>query len=347
MPAMNIARAMKRIDNAFDLLFIGKRDGIEKEIVSRYGFAVKEIDAVPLRRSLSGIARFLLSWRRACRQISGIMDSFGPAAVVATGGYVSAPAMRMARKKNIPLFIQEQNSLPGLATRFGARYAKTIFTAYDRASESLGRQKCRNVGNPIRDDISVGGRETAYEMFGLDPRKNTLLILGGSSGARSINDTILKLLRQRFLPEGWQVLWQTGRAGHPHIDDSLRSGNIAGIEVRSFIDDMPSALALADLVVSRAGAMALAEMAAAGMPSILIPYPHAAGDHQMLNARVLESGGAAIVVPEKEMDKRLPDLLIRLFEDTESRKMMGSAARAMARPDAAQTIAAQILEEIK
>ena len=346
MPAINIALAIRKIDNDCEALFIGKRDGIERGIVSGYGFAVEEIDVVPMHRTPSGIARFLVHWSRACRQTIRIMETFGPAAVVGTGGYVSAPAMRMARKKRIPLFIQEQNSLPGLATRFGAKYAEIIFTAYEKASEYLDSQKCRNVGNPIRSDICDGLKETAYEKFGLSPQKNTLLIVGGSSGARSINDAVMKLLRQRFLPEGWQLLWQTGKADYHRIDDSLKSCDSVSVVIRPFIDDMPSAYALADLAVSRAGAMALAEIEAVGLPSILIPYPHAAGDHQMLNARVLQDKGAAIVIPEKEKDTRIGDVLSRLFQDADSRQKVGSAARAVARPDAAGNIAAAILARI-
>ncbi len=344
MPAINIALAVKRIDDVCELLFIGKRDGIERGIVSGYGFAIEEIDVVPMRRTLSGIVRFLISWRRACRQTSGILKAFHPDAVIGTGGYVSAPAMRMAGRRGIPLFIQEQNSLPGLAARFGAKYAEIVFTAYDKASEYLDSQKCCNVGNPIREDICDGVRETAYGKFGLDPGKNTLLVLGGSSGARNINESMLRLLSEGFLPEGWQLLWQTGKADYARIDDSLKSSKDVNVVIEPFIDDMPSAYALADLVVSRAGAMALAEIAAVGLPSVLIPYPHAAGDHQMLNARVLQDKGAAIVISEKEMDTRIEDVLSRLFQDTESRKKMASAARAMARPDAARNIAAIILE---
>lgn len=347
MPAINIALAIRRMISDCEALFIGKHDGIEREIVSGYGFALEEIDVMPLRRTPFGIARFLISWRKACMQTSGIIEAFKPAAVVGTGGYVSAPAMRTARKRGIPLFIQEQNSLPGLATRFGAKYADIIFTAYEKASEYLDPAKCTNVGNPIRGDISGAGRESACEKFGLDSGKKTVLILGGSSGARSINQTILKLATHQFFPEGWQLLWQTGRADYSLIYESMKSAGITGVEIRPFIEDMPSAYALADLIVSRAGAMALAEIAAVGLPSILIPYPHAAGDHQMLNARVLEEAGAAVVIPENDMDAKISGILSRLFENVESRRRMGSAARAMARPDAARNIAATILGRIK
>jgi UDP-N-acetylglucosamine--N-acetylmuramyl-(pentapeptide) pyrophosphoryl-undecaprenol N-acetylglucosamine transferase len=347
MPAINIALAMREIESECQPLFVGKRNGIEKNIVSRHGFAVEEIDVVPLRRTPLGVARFLISWKRACRQTSRILDVFRPEAVVGTGGYVSAPAMRMAGKRGIPLFIQEQNSLPGLATRFGAKYAETIFIAYDKASEYLDSDKCRNVGNPIRDDISRGERNTAYGKFGLDAGKNTLLVLGGSSGARSINEAIMKLARQRFLPAGWQLLWQTGKADYSRMAGFLESGDIEGVEIRSFIEDMPSAYAVADLVVSRAGAMALGEIAAVGLASILIPYPYAAGDHQMLNARILGDAGAAVVIPENEMGTKLGDILSRLFEDEESRKTIADTAHEMARPDAARNIAAVILDRIK
>lgn len=346
VPAVNIALAMRGIDDTTTPLFIGKRSGIEREMVEKLGFDIKEIDAVGMRRTPAGFLKFLLNWRRSYRQTVAIMKEFGPAAVVGTGGYVSAPAVRAAHKLSIPIYIQEQNSLPGLTTRIGNRYADIVFTAYESAAKYLDADKCRLVGNPIRQDIIGEKRESAYLQFDLDPQKDTLLILGGSSGAESINAVVAAMVSERFFPENWQILWQTGHRNYSDISRSIPSDSLNGTIV-PFIDDMPAAYSIADLVLSRAGAMALSEISAVGLPAILMPYPHATGDHQTLNAKRLEDAGAAIIVPEKEMGKRLRNTLNYLFADDGLREKMSAAARKMGRPDAAKVIARTILDRIQ
>lgn len=346
VPAINIALAMKSIDDATMPLFIGKRNGIERQMVEKLGFDIREIDAVGMRRTPAGFLKFLLNWRRGYRQTVGIMKEFGPAAVVGTGGYVSAPAVRAAHKLNIPIYIQEQNSLPGLTTRMAGRYADIVFTAYESAAKYLDADKCQLVGNPIRPDLIGGNREEAYLQFGLDSQKDTLLVLGGSSGAESINAIVSTLVSERFFPKNWQMLWQTGQRNYPDISRLIPADSLNGAIV-PFIDDMPAAYAIADLVLSRAGAMALSEITAVGLPAVLIPYPYATGDHQTLNAKKYEDAGAAIIVPEKEMERRLREILNRLLEDDNLRKKMSAAAGKMGRPDAAEVIARTILDRIK
>jgi len=346
VPAINIALAMRSIDNTATPLFIGKRDGIEREMVERFRFDIREIDAVGMRRTPVGFLKFILNWRRGYRQTLKIMEKFEPMAVVGTGGYISAPAVRAAHKLNIPIYIQEQNSLPGLTTRIGNRYADIVFTAYETAAKYLDADKCQLVGNPIRRDLIGGDRESAYLQFDLDPQKDILLVLGGSSGAESINEIIGAMVLERFFPENWQILWQTGRRNYSNISRSVPTGSLSG-GIVPFIDDMPAAYAITDLVLSRAGAMTLSEISVIGLPAILIPYPHATGDHQTLNAKRLEDAGAAIIVPEKQMNKRLRNTLNYLIADDTLRKKMSAAARKMGRPDAAKVIARTILDRIK
>ncbi len=346
VPAINIALAMRSIDEKATPLFIGKRNGIERVMVERSGFDIREIDVVGMRRTPVGFLKFMLNWRRGYRQTLRIMEEFRPVAVVGTGGYVAAPAVRAARKLNIPIYIQEQNSLPGLTTRIGNRYADIVFTAYESAAEYLDADKCQLAGNPIRQDLLGGNRESAYLQFGLDPQKNTLLVLGGSSGAESINEIIGAIVSERFFPQDWQILWQTGRRNYPEISRSIPADSLNGTIV-PFIDDMPAAYAITDLVLSRAGAMALSEISAIGLPAVLIPYPYATGDHQTLNAKSLEDAGAAIIVPEKQMNKRLRNTLKYLIADDKLRREMSAAARKMGKPDAAKVIARTILDRIK
>jgi UDP-N-acetylglucosamine--N-acetylmuramyl-(pentapeptide) pyrophosphoryl-undecaprenol N-acetylglucosamine transferase len=346
VPAINIALAMRSIDDTTTPLFIGKRNGIEREMVERFGFDIMEIDVVGMRRTPVGFMKFVLNWRRGYRQTLRIMEEFEPLAVVGTGGYVSAPAVRAAHKLNIPIYIQEQNSLPGLTTRIGNRYAEIVFTAYEAAEKYLDAEKCQLVGNPIRQDIISENRESAYRQFDLDSQKNTLLVMGGSSGAENINRIIAEMILEQFFPENWQVLWQTGRRNYPDISRSVPVDRLNGAIV-PFIDDMPAAYAIADLVLSRAGAMALSEISAIGLPPILIPYPYATGDHQTMNAKRFEDAGAATVVSEKQMNKRLRNTLNYIMADDNLRMKMSAAARKMGRPDAAKVIARTILDRIK
>lgn len=346
VPAINIALAMRSIDDTTTPLFIGKRNGIEREMVERFGFDIMEIDVFGMRRTPVGFLKFVLNWRRGYRQTLRIMEEFEPLAVVGTGGYVSAPAVRAAHKLNIPIYIQEQNSLPGLTTRIGNRYADVVFTAYEAAEKYLDAEKCQLVGNPIRQDLISANTESAYMQFDLDPQKNTLLIMGGSSGAESINRIIAEMILEQFFPENWQVLWQTGRRNYSDISRSAPADSVNGAIV-PFIDDMPAAYAITNLVLSRAGAMALSEISAIGLPAILIPYPHATGDHQTMNAKRYEDAGAAIVVSEKQMNKRLRNTLNYIMADDNLRMKMSVAARKMGRPDAAEVIARTILDRIK
>jgi UDP-N-acetylglucosamine--N-acetylmuramyl-(pentapeptide) pyrophosphoryl-undecaprenol N-acetylglucosamine transferase len=345
MPAINIAQALTRKDKELKALFVGKRGGMEAAIVKRFGFQIKEIEVVALRRNLSGILKFALNWNKGLKQAFGIIDDFAPQVVVGTGGYVSAPLVRAAHKKGIPIFMQEQNSLPGLATRTLSKMAENVFIAYESATNYLPREKCRLVGNPIRPDILDGDREAAFSEFGLEPSRNTLLVMGGSSGARGINSAMMDMIDRSLIPPGWQLLWQIGQKEYEKISSATDKNKFCG-KILPFIDNMPGAYAIADLIVSRSGAMALAEIAVCGLPSILIPYPHATGDHQTLNAGEFVRTGAAMVIPESEVGESLANTLKDLFSDENMRSNMALAARKLARPEAAKIIAQTIVDKL-
>jgi len=345
MPAINIAREMKRIDKGVIPLFVGKRGGIERNIVARFGFDIEEIDVIGMKRSPMGIIRFLLNWNRSVKQALEVIERFDPVAVVGAGGYVSAPAIRAAHKMGKLIFLQEQNSLPGLAARSVAKFADTIFTAYESAGLYLGKSRCRVMGNPIRGDIAGSDRNESIRKFGLNPGKKTLLVLGGSSGAAGINETIAELILSDFLPGDWQILWQTGERDYDKSRLRIAGDKLKGAML-PFIDDMPAAYASADLVLSRAGAMALSEIEAARLASVLIPYPHATGDHQTLNAKILEKAGAAIVINEGKLSGTLKQILTSLFIDEKARNRMSAAAASLGKPNAAREISQIILDRI-
>ncbi len=343
MPALNIAEEMVSIKANVRPMFVGKKAGIERDIVGRHGFPAEEIDVVPMRRTPLGILKFMLRWNAGGKQAAGLISEFNPVAVIGTGGYVCAPVVRAAHKMKKKIFLQEQNSLPGLALRSVARYAELIFLAYDSSARFFASEKCRQVGNPVRSDLRHRDREISKRKFGLDPSRKTLLILGGSSGSSSLNQAAAGHVA-RLIPEGWQILWQTGSRDFGRIYEKW-SGSFNGA-IFPFIDDMPSAYAASDLALSRAGAMALSEIIAVGLPSVLVPYPHATGDHQTLNALSLEIEGAAVIVPEANIDSRLGSVLTGLFVNDAQRDEMRKAALAVSKPDAARVIAETILERI-
>ncbi|UCC80339.1 MAG: undecaprenyldiphospho-muramoylpentapeptide beta-N-acetylglucosaminyltransferase [Candidatus Zixiibacteriota bacterium] len=345
MPAINIAREMVILNNEIVPHFVGKKNGMESRIVKNNGFEIDEIDVIGMRRTISGIIKFAVKWFSGYRQAKNIINDTSPVAVVGTGGYISAPVVKAAYRKGIPIFLQEQNSLPGLASRTLSRYALVIFTAYESAAKYLNRAKCVMIGNPVRTDITSGDRIRSLQIFDLDSQMNTLLVLGGSSGARAINLAVLNFIKGDRLPDDWQILWQTGENDYQFIRSSV-SPDENRIKILAFIDDMPAAYSASDLVISRAGAMALSEITAVGLPSVLIPFPYATGDHQTLNAKALEESGAAVIIPEKEMNKKLEDIVRDLFNNASKRRSMSENARHLGKPGAAKAIAKTILEKI-
>ena len=345
MPAINIALELRRQDSQSQALFVGRKDGMEKAIVEKFGFEIREIEIAGLKRNPLGILRFIRKWRKGLSQAKRIVAEYKPALVVGTGGYVSAPAVRAARKARTPVFLQEQNSLPGLATRTLSKMAEKVFIAYENATKYIDKEKCLIVGNPVRPDLLDAVRDKSFGEFGLDPVKKTLLVIGGSSGARGVNYFMLDIVRSGKIQDTWQILWQTGQKDYIDISEALTGVRFSGKHL-AFIFNMPAAYAVADLIVCRAGAMTLAEIAVWGLPSILIPYPYATGDHQTLNARAFAASGAAIVMPESEMVEKLPAVMLELMAGDRKRKSMATAARAQARPDAARIIARTILERV-
>lgn len=345
MPAINIALSLEKLTAGVETMFVGRSGGMEAEIVRKFGFKLREIEAVGLRRNPAGLVRFLSKWNTSMKQAVEIVRDFGPSLVVGTGGYVSAPVVRAAHKMGKPVYLQEQNSLPGLATRSLGNIAETIFTAYENASRYLPAPKCRLVGNPVRPDLLKATRVASLAEFGLKSDRKTLLVVGGSSGARGINNVMLDLVNSRSIPDDWQLLWQVGQKDFVEIDASIPRDKFRG-RYLAFIDNMPGAYSVADLIVSRAGAMALAEIAAWGLPAILIPYPHATGDHQTINARQFEDRGGAVVIPEAETYLRLPIVLQDLLVNENLRTELARSCKSLARPDAANIIAKTIMDRI-
>jgi len=287
-----------------DIRFVGTRHGLEYRIRDTLGYPLDLINMRGLVRSFTPrnlLLPFVIVG--ALIKASLLLGRFSPDVVVGTGGYVSWPVLRMAHARRIPTVLQEQNSYPGIATRHAARQAGRIYLGFERAADYLKTSaEIIVTGNPVRASILGGSRNEAMKTFGLDPNKQTILVLGGSQGARAINNAVLKSLQNKTLTDKYQLLWQTGKGDYKDV--TARAGDKAsGCSLFPFADRMDLVYAATDVAVARAGALTLAELAAAGIPSILVPYPHAAEDHQRKNAQEFAQRGLAVVVDQNDLDK--------------------------------------------
>lgn len=351
-PALTIADQLKKIDPQIDITFIGTKQGLEKNIVPRYGYDIKYIEVAGFRRSLS-----IDTLRSGVKLFQGLYDAYklinniNPDLVIGTGGYVCGPVVFMAALKGIPTCIQEQNAMPGITNKILSRYVEKVFLGYKEAGKYFfNKVEKQYTGNPIRTEILAYSREDAVAELGLDPAKKTILVSGGSRGARSINNAMLEaevLLSERH---DVQVLHVTGDANYEqYMSDIAKKGGVGdNIIIKPYLHNMPAALAAADLAVFRAGAIGLAELMAKGIPSILIPYPYATANHQEFNARAIEAQGAAKVILDKDVDgEKLLEAIEHLLVHKSELQMMQEAARALGKPEAAMVIAKQALELVK
>lgn len=349
-PALALADALARLRPDVDVAFAGAERGIEARVLPARGV---EHFLLPVR----GFARGVPAWRNlgvipallaSLVRVGEWVTRRRPAAVVVTGGYAGGPAGLVAALTGIPLALQEQNAVPGATTRALSRWAAQVHVAYPEAIDRLppaGRDAARVSGNPILPPTPIDPRE-ARRAFGLVPERPVALVVGGSQGSAALNAVTLDAVRGVEGDPGYQLLWSTGPAHISSIDADLAAGGRPDwVHTTGYIDDMPRALAAADVAISRAGAMATSELLAWGVPAILVPLPTSAAGHQERNARALEEAGCAIHAPEAELDgDRLGEELRGLLGDPARRDRMESAARARALPDAARDIARQLAE---
>jgi UDP-N-acetylglucosamine--N-acetylmuramyl-(pentapeptide) pyrophosphoryl-undecaprenol N-acetylglucosamine transferase len=340
VPALNLARELTQRRHPAAIMLIGSHRGTDRELLSASGFQYQLIDA-PIVDRHRRIKNATLPWRlgRAVGAARNVVKRFQPNVVVGTGGYVSVPIGVAARLAHRPLILQEQNRQPGLATRFLARWAARVCVAYPDVDRALpGSTRVTVTGNPIAPQEPVEAEFAPR----LDVARPTLGILGGSQGAEALNMAIVELFADKrdALPN---LIWQTGEHHYDHVVAACRWPE--RVVIKPFFSPMGAVYPLLDLALCRAGAMTLAELAAWGIPAILVPYPHATADHQMVNARAVEAAGAAIAISEPEATaRRLSNLITGLLDDPPRRERMAAAARSLAQPEAAQIIADQILE---
>jgi UDP-N-acetylglucosamine--N-acetylmuramyl-(pentapeptide) pyrophosphoryl-undecaprenol N-acetylglucosamine transferase len=344
-PALAMARRLID-DHGADVTFVGTGAGVEASLVPAAGMPFLEVEASPLvRRASIGLVRFpfvLLRGVRRCRPLVADAD-----VVVGMGGYASAPAVFAARRARRPVVIHEQNAIPGLANRVLARRATAIAASFAQSASMFPRAVRPEVtGNPIRDSIAMVPAERerlakeALDELDLQADRRTVMVWGGSQGALHVDRAAVgacRLLRERV---DLQILLVTGRAHHETIASALAGTGPLLVRVVPFLDRMELAYALADLVVCRSGASAVAEVAACGLPSLLIPYPYATARHQEANAQALQRAGAATMLLDEHLTpEELAERIEGLLDHPERRAAMAERARTFGRPDAAERLA--------
>ena len=342
-PAIYIAQYLKKNWGAH-CRFIGTKQGIENLKVSQAGFMVKHIWISGLKRGfyLSNLLfpiKIIVSFWQSRNEIK----QFKPDLVIGTGGYVSGPVLYQAVKMRIPTAIQEQNSYPGITTRILAAKVDRVFLAYAEALNHIKNiKKYILVGNPIRENIVSADKEEAWRYFVLDKRLPTILIFGGSQGARNINQTMDKIFTHYTL-ENVQIIWQTGKLDFEHYKEKYKNDHNHKLHILPFIDRMDLAYAVADFAICRAGAMTISELAATALPAILIPLPHAAANHQFKNAQAIANAGGAVLLEDKVGNEETLQIIIKdLLNSRNQLHDMSQKIKNFHRPDATSLIAGEL-----
>jgi UDP-N-acetylglucosamine--N-acetylmuramyl-(pentapeptide) pyrophosphoryl-undecaprenol N-acetylglucosamine transferase len=343
-PAVAIGHALERLAPGTKLLFVGAKGKMEMEKVPQEGFEIVGLDIVGFNRSnmLKNIAlpyKVIKSWMQA----RNILKNFKPNVVVGVGGFASFPVLNAAQQAGIPTLVQEQNSYAGKANKQLGRRAEAVCVAYENMDRFFPKSKLTLTGNPVRKTIaqSVVTRAEGQTWMGLNPDKKTILVVGGSLGARSVNEAI-EMHLDELMKEDVQLVWQTGK---PYFEQAKQSAAKYSdkIKVFEFIREMDYAYAAADIVVSRAGALAIAELSIIAKPVVFVPYPHAAEDHQTSNAMALVEHNAAMMVKDVDVKTELVKKIKMLLHDESMQDIMSKSLKVMAVRDADDRIAKKVM----
>ncbi|MES2591423.1 MAG: undecaprenyldiphospho-muramoylpentapeptide beta-N-acetylglucosaminyltransferase [Bacteroidota bacterium] len=347
-PAIAIANAIKALRPDTEFLFVGAEGKMEMEKVPAAGYKIEGLWISGLQRklTLSNLA-FPFKLISSLMKAKKILKTFEPNAVIGTGGFASGPMLQVAAKKGIVTVIQEQNSFPGITNKLLSKNVDRICVAYSGMEKYFPKEKILLTGNPIRQDILSleGKRDRGLETFGLSSDKKTILVIGGSLGARTINESIVKCL-EAFEKNNIQLVWQTGKGFYGTAKQAVAKYEDKGIRAFDFIQKMDYAYAVADLVISRAGASSVSELCLVKKPCILIPSPNVAEDHQTKNAMALVTYNAAVLIKDTEARDKLCDETLSLIRDEEQCKKLSESISRLAFQDSANVIANEVLNLI-
>jgi UDP-N-acetylglucosamine--N-acetylmuramyl-(pentapeptide) pyrophosphoryl-undecaprenol N-acetylglucosamine transferase len=339
-PALAIANAIKSDNGSAEILFVGASQRMEMKRVPKAGFPIKGLWISGIQRKLSlqnllfPLKLIVSLWRSYF-----ILKRFQPKVVIGTGGFASGPLLYMATRMNIPSLIQEQNALPGITNRFLGKYVQRICIAHGEAARFFPKHKTELTGNPLRSELiqlNISPAE-ARKKIGLSQKKTTLLVVGGSLGARRINQ-LMANHHGRLSEMGVQIVWQCGSL----YEKEYVALQTSHVHIMPFIDDMAVAYAAADVIISRAGALAVSELCQVGKAVLFIPSPNVAENHQYKNALAIAKKDAAFVIEENELDQKFQTQLDVLISDKKKRDILGKNIKNLAKPDATQSIVKQI-----
>ncbi len=336
-PALAIAEALKSEHPAVDILFVGAHGKMEMEKVPQAGYAIKGLYISGFNRKQLFKNLFLpFKVLRSLYAARAILKSFNPELVIGVGGYASGPTLQVANWLKIPTLIQEQNSFPGKTNLILAKKAKAICVAYPQMERFFPKKLIHLTGNPVRKDLILGtpNKHDGYSFYGLDPALKTVFIMGGSLGAKSINDSVVKELAH-LVNADIQILWQCGKGNYEQLKELALSTNI---KLLAFIERMDYAYAVADIIVSRAGATSISELTLVGKPCILVPSPNVTEDHQTKNAMALSSVNAAILVSDSKVLDALWPTIYSTLNDLNSISTLSQNIKSLALPHATDHI---------
>lgn len=344
-PAIAIANELKSRFPDAEILFVGAKDKMEMQKVPQAGYEIRGLWIAGLQRKLTiQNAMFPFKLVDSLWKSRKIINQFKPSVVIGTGGFASGPLLKMANSMNIPTVIQEQNSYPGITNKLLSKKANSICVAYEHLENFFPKEKITLTGNPVRQDLLdiQSKREEAITHFKLDGTKKTLLVLGGSLGARRINQLIEKEL-EKFLSLNVQVIWQCGKF---YLED-YKKYNKENVQVVAFIERMDLVYAAADVVISRAGASSVSELCIVGKPVIFIPSPNVAEDHQTKNAQAIVDKKGAILLKEAQLDEDFSLVFESLIKDQGKQDQLSQNIKLLAKPNATVQIVDQIVKLIK
>jgi UDP-N-acetylglucosamine--N-acetylmuramyl-(pentapeptide) pyrophosphoryl-undecaprenol N-acetylglucosamine transferase len=347
-PAIAIANAIKSLRPDTEFLFVGAEGKMEMEKVPAAGYKIEGlwISGFQRKLTLSNLA-FPFKVMSSLRKAKKILRSFKPDAVIGTGGFASGPMLQVAARKGVVTLVQEQNSYPGITNKILSKKVDRICVAYDGMDRFFPKNKILLTGNPVRQDILLleGKRERGLEHFGLSADKKTILVIGGSLGARTINESVVKMLEE-LDKNNIQLVWQTGKGFYETAKQSVLKYENKGIKAFDFIQKMDYAYAVADMVISRAGASSVSELCLVKKPSILVPSPNVAEDHQTKNAMALVTHNAAVIIKDSESREKLGAEALKLIKDEEGCQKLAVNIGKLAFKDSAAVIANEVLSLI-